>query len=1109
MFKQLWQWLKKCFRRLLKISFQFSLFKKKKEDTPSQLVKSPRKLTEAEYEFLFFELLEGIDQGWSQGSIKGFLIAKNLSKTDLVMWLCNFGERVLASSIVDDELAIRLLRLSKVADGELVKVAGGIGRKLLEKGKSSNSHEETIENGKDKDLENQDAEKWFGLGMKLLESERYEESIVYFDKVLESKSDNYKAWCKRGISLFNLGDYERAIISFDIALQIKPNYKEAITNKIIAFKNNKIFSSFNKTLSIQLDYVNPQYVLNSDEVFFQQGCELKNSGSSEETITFCDQVLQIKSNEFFAWCNQGDTLYRVGKYEEAIASYDQALQIKPNEYKAWHNKGIILRESGNYKEAIASFKQVLQIRPDYYLAWGNLGLTLSNFEKHHEAISCYEEALQIQPSYHKAWSNKGVALRELGKYEEAIASYDQALQIKPNEYIVWYNKGLTLEKLEKYEEAIICHDRALEIQPNYYEAWYNRGNAFDGLNQYEQAIFSYEQALQIQPDNYASWRNRGISASQSAIHNSFWANLSPITKKNPHKLNQRGYEGELASYQEGFKYIHQNTHPEGWGILHEAIGIAHYSKGKSERYPRPYWLKALESYHKALRTLTAKDFPEEHLKVLQGLIRIHLALGEIEQAEELQRRGTDVYKLLLDECSSPGKRKQLAFKFATFQQLTVDISINLGRVTEALKLAELGKNACLSWILYGYGVEISTSTWEEIQQQFLILQTAIVYWHISPASLHVFILKHGVEVPIIVTTSIATKEDQRLEALKCLDRFENWVSKWNRQYTEYRNQQSDKTEHFWRTEMSQQLASLKNILSIQEIEEHLTGIEQLIIVPHRDLHRFPLHALFSEKFEITYLPSLQMGLSLQKIQRDEAAKPSLLSVEAPNSEGLASLNFAILESGTICKSFPNSKRLQGDVATKEQVATELANSYNAFHFAGHGLYNFHDPKSSELALSGTDRLTLAEIRQQNLSHYQLVTLSACETAITGNQTITTEYVGLVSGFLSMGVSHVVSTLWTVESAASALVMIEFYRRWQAGIHKAKALAKTTHWLKNLTVNELKEWYKNLLSQLSPDEGKIRPFIKTELRKLNKIEQQDKKLYEHPYYWAAFIITGNI
>jgi CHAT domain-containing protein len=87
-------------------------------------------------------------------------------------------------------------------------------------------------------------------------------------------------------------------------------------------------------------------------------------------------------------------------------------------------------------------------------------------------------------------------------------------------------------------------------------------------------------------------------------------------------------------------------------------------------------------------------------------------------------------------------------------------------------------------------------------------------------------------------------------------------------------------------------------------------------------------------------------------------------------------------------------------------------------------------------------------------------------------------------------------------------MIEFYRRWQAGKSEIKALAEATQWLKNLTVQQLKEWYEAFRKKLPPDEGRIRPFLKAELHKIAKLEA-DRKLYEHPYYWAAFIITGKL
>ena len=100
----------------------------------------------------------------------------------------------------------------------------------------------------------------------------------------------------------------------------------------------------------------------------------------------------------------------------------------------------------------------------------------------------------------------------------------------------------------------------------------------------------------------------------------------------------------------------------------------------------------------------------------------------------------------------------------------------------------------------------------------------------------------------------------------------------------------------------------------------------------------------------------------------------------------------------------------------------------------------------------------------------------------------------------------VITLWTVESAATALVMIEFYRRRQVGKSEATALPEATQWLKELTVQQLQEYFVPFLKLLPPDELRISAFIETELYRLGRMKA-DKKLYNHPYYWAAFTITG--
>ncbi|MEO0932390.1 MAG: hypothetical protein AAFY21_01105, partial [Cyanobacteria bacterium J06641_2] len=59
------------------------------------------------------------------------------------------------------------------------------------------------------------------------------------------------------------------------------------------------------------------------------------------------------------------------------------------------------------------------------------------------------------------------------------------------------------------------------------------------------------------------------------------------------------------------------------------------------------------------------------------------------------------------------------------------------------------------------------------------------------------------------------------------------------------------------------------------------GIKIIFLIPHRDLNRFPLHGLFSSKFAISYLPSIQIGLNRKQDSSTLKSEAKLLSVEHP------------------------------------------------------------------------------------------------------------------------------------------------------------------------------------------------------------------------------------
>ena len=952
---------------------------------------------------------------------------------------------------------------------------------------------------------------WFNRGLDELIAGNYEAALAFFDKALQFQPDLHQAWYCRGVTLGLLGRYEEAIASFDNALYFKPDLHDA---------------------------------------WYRQGVTLGNLERYEEAIASFDKALQFKSDNHEAWNNRGTALCKLGRYEEAVASFDNALQFQPDFHGAWHNRGNALGNLERYEEAVASFDKALYFKPDFHEAWYNRGNALQELGRYEEAVASFDNTLQFKPDLHDAWYNRGVALGNLRQDEEALASFNKALQFKPDFHEAWYNRGLALANLGRFEEALASYDKALQFKPDWHEAWVNRGHALGNLGRFEEAVASYDKALQFQANLHEAWHGRGVAAGNSVTCDRFLAFQSFIARKHP-ALNQRRYEGRLASYEQGLNYCPQDTHPEGWGQLHQAIGNAHYFRGRGDSRPRPYWHKAVKSYKQALKTLTAEAFPERHLEVLQDLLRVYSDLGEAQKVQVLLAEGTDLLWRLLQETPSDGYKIQLARKFASFDQLRVDELAQTGNLCAALELAEQRKNLCLTWLHNRWSESVDSPNYAQMQEllkpspqvplnvqlsrgqdgqvkmilpkvkrQFVGAK-AIVYWHISPAAITTFILRYN-QPPIILS---AKKVDSTYSPpLRQLIDFENWIETWKKDYQKYRQgtrQQNEETRrdtqetpvssaepNNWRDEMPKRLEKLAEILNIEGILPYLKGINQLILIPHRDLHLLPLHALFNlhssslgegqevkDDFTITYLPSIKVGLDRKKPKPNT----SLLSVENPTND----LRFAPLESDFICKLYPKTQRLTKSAATKTAVKTALTQGFGMFHFAGHSEHNLDQPAQSALILANKERLTLKDILELDLSHYNLVGLSGCETNFTSKIGLIEEFVGLASGFVAAGANNVVGTLWNVDDRATAYFMRKFHEILIASDRDVpSALKQAQYLLRNVTNKELEEWETTLPSPLNQERS-----LRMPVQKPDGETDANAKPFESPYYWAAFCAIG--
>jgi hypothetical protein len=228
-------------------------------------------------------------------------------------------------------------------------------------------------------------------------------------------------------------------------------------------------------------------------------------------------------------------------------------------------------------------------------------------------------------------------------------------------------------------------------------------------------------------------------------------------------------------------------------------------------------------------------------------------------------------------------------------------------------------------------------------------------------------------------------------------------------------------------------------------ELHKSGKDCLAIVPHGPLHFYPWSLLggpdhpLADDWTITVAPSL--GVLMRRApphaQPPSASASSVigLSFAGVNRLGLPAIPWSSSEARTIAATL-DVKPILDDAATKPAVLAALARSRYA-HISTHGRHAVAAPAFQCIFLAedgdrDDGRLFAYEILAQDLRGLELLTLSACETAL-GRYDLGDNLRGLPAAFFVAGVQTIVGTLWPVDATATEHFFPCFYSAIRSGM----------------------------------------------------------------------------
>jgi CHAT domain-containing protein len=256
--------------------------------------------------------------------------------------------------------------------------------------------------------------------------------------------------------------------------------------------------------------------------------------------------------------------------------------------------------------------------------------------------------------------------------------------------------------------------------------------------------------------------------------------------------------------------------------------------------------------------------------------------------------------------------------------------------------------------------------------------------------------------------------------------------------------------------------------------------KKLIIMPDDVLCVLPFDALLmaadSTGIGLEKLPDTQIALDFRdifpKAMLDSARALIMANSQSVKLNGetamLPPLQNVVSEAKKIFGIFhPDSSDLLCDEQATGEAFRARAREYDLLHLAMHAKLSDFSPEYAQLYFGsvngGSTQMYGYEISQLS-SRARLAVLSACNTAL-GRYRPGFGLLSFVLNFVDAGVPSVVASLWQVDSKATEILMVEFYKQLGKGKSYSEALA---------------------------------------LAKQHLIKKEE---YSDPYYWAGFVLCG--
>ncbi len=820
---------------------------------------------------------------------------------------------------------------------------------------------------------------------------------------------------------------------------------------------------------------------------------------------------------------QGREYYQVGQVSAALKIWQQVLRVyqsqgdQLNQARVLSNISLAYQQLGQWSEATQAVSESLQLLPGKkdnisveelkalaasLNTLGNLQLATGKpetaLETWREAANIYKQA-KHETGVVRSLINQSQALRSLGLYRQALSSLEQVNQIlekQPDSTIKaagLRSLGTSLRLVGNLARAQEVINASLKVAENLRSpgdissSLLALGNVAYADQKLPSAVDFYQRAINVAP---GTWEKISAQLNQlsTLIEMEKWEtaqklvsqiqpqllNLPPSRRKIYAQLN-------LAASLTSLQQANVADSPDMTAIAELIASSYQQAQNLGDKRAQSYsmgklgglyeqneqWSNAQNLTEKALVLSQAINTPEISYHWQWQLGRILKARGDIEGAIAAYQQAVTTLQSLRSDLVAVESDIQFSFRDSVepvYRELVSLLlhSNSLVSQQQPLKIEDGNQSKSSNKYLLQAREVIESLQVAELDNFFreacldsktaqvdrIDTQAAVIYPIILPETLEIILsLPQQPLKHYTVTLSQKQLEDTVQQLRK------NVVNR-----TRYTFMPFSQKLYDW-------------LLRPLEDELAKSGVQTLVFVPDGILRNIPIGVLndgnqyLLEKYNIALTPSLKL-LPPLKLEQSNVKVLGAGLTEA--RQGFSPLEYVDDELKTIKSGVPSKVLLNKDF-TRENIEKSLqSNFFPIVHIATHG--QFSSKAIETFLLTWNDKIRINELgnffyneNQNQQQAIELLVLSACETAVGDNRAA----LGLAGMAVKAGARSTLATLWPVNDEATANLMGKFY-----------------HELRNTKQSKAQALRNSQLALLKDPN------------------------YQHPLYWAPYILVGN-